>query len=138
LGSRALSVALAYGVSAGVALLRGDGDMPRIQALVDRSRAEPTGCAGRSSCCGAGAIARSTPALGQEWIPAAIVLLVLMMVAMYARVTWTCFRDLRRAARARLVLMLRLMAMMKPFGSARGQTPVEACSPPSPPRIVCI
>lgn len=96
----AFTFALAHGVSAGVALkLRGEREIPRVQALLDLSRFATNGMyvsifvlliAGVAAAFIAGL-------LGKAWIWAAIVLLVLMFVAMYARAS-TWFRDLRRAA----------------------------------------
>jgi hypothetical protein len=96
----AFSFALAHGVSAGVAIkLRSEREIPRIQALLDLSQASTNSMYGSIFVLlGAGVTAAFIAGLwGKGWIWAAIVLLVLMFVAMYARAaTW--FRDLRRAA----------------------------------------
>jgi hypothetical protein len=92
--------ALAHGVSAGVALkLRSQHDIPRIQALLDLPRAATNGMYGSIFVLlGAGVTVAFIAGLsGKGWILAAIVLLVVMLAAMYARAS-TWFRDLRRAA----------------------------------------
>jgi hypothetical protein len=94
------SFALAHGVSAGVALkLRGEREIPRAQALLDLSRFATNGMyVSIFVLLGAGIAAAFIAGLwGRGWIWAAIVLLVLMFAAMYARAS-TWFRDLRRAA----------------------------------------
>lgn len=96
----AFTFALAHGVSAGVALkLRGERELPRVQALLDLSRFATNGMyVSIFVLLIAGVAAGILGDLwGRGWIWAAIVLLVLMFVAMYARgSSW--FRDLRRAA----------------------------------------
>jgi hypothetical protein len=94
------SFALAHGVSAGVALkLRGERQIPRVQALLDLSRfATNSMYVSIFVLLGAGIAAAFIAGLwGRGWIWAAIVLLLLMFGAMYARAsTWV--RDLRQAA----------------------------------------
>jgi uncharacterized membrane protein len=87
-------------VSAGVALkLRGERDIPRVQALLDLSRFATNGMYGSIfALLIAGLTAAFIAGLwGKGWIWAAIVLLLVMFAAMYARAS-TWFRDLRRAA----------------------------------------
>jgi hypothetical protein len=96
----AFTFALAHGVSAGVALkLRGEREIPRVQALLDLSQFATNGMyvfvvtlliAGLAAAFIAGF-------WGRGWIWAAMVLSVVMFAAMYARAS-TWFRDLRRAA----------------------------------------
>lgn len=96
----AFTFALAHGVSAGVALkLRGERDIPRVQALLDLSRVATNGMYGSIFVLLIAGIAAAFIAglWGKGWIWAAIVLLVLLFTAMYARAS-TWFRDLRRAA----------------------------------------
>ena len=95
----AFSFALAHGVSAGVALkLRGEREIPRVHALLDLSKAATNGMyVSIFVLLTAGVAAAFIAGLwGRAWILAAIVLLVLMFAAMYARSS-TWFRDLRRA-----------------------------------------
>ena len=95
----AFTFALAHGVSAGVALkLRGEREIPRVQALLDLSRAATNGMyVSIFVLLIAGVAAAFIAGLwGRGWIWAAIVLLVVMFAAMYARAS-TWFRDLRRA-----------------------------------------
>jgi uncharacterized membrane protein len=96
----AFTFALAHGVSAGVALkLRGEREIPRVQALLDFSRfAVSTMYLSVLVLLVAGiAAAFMAGRWGKGWIWAAIVLLVLMFVAMYARAS-TWIGDVRRAA----------------------------------------
>ncbi len=96
----AFTFALAHGVSAGVALkLRGERELPRVQALLDLSQVATGGMYGSIVVLLIAGIAAAFIAelWGKGWIWAAIVLLVLMFAAMYARAT-TWFSDLRRAA----------------------------------------
>ena len=96
----AFTFALAHGVSAGVALkLRGEREIPRVQALLDLSRFATNGMyVSIFVLLVAGVAAGIMGDLwGKGWIRAAIVLLVLMFAPMYARAT-TWFRDLRHAA----------------------------------------
>jgi hypothetical protein len=96
----AFTFALAHGVSAGVALkLRGERELPRVQALLDLSQVATGGMYGSIVVLLIAGIAAAFIAglWGKGWIWAAIVLLVVMFAAMYARATpW--FADLRRAA----------------------------------------
>lgn len=96
----AFTFALAHGVSAGVALkLHGERELPRVQALLDLSQVA-TGWmyAAIGILLIAGVAAAFIAGLwGRGWIWAAIVLLVLMFAAMYAR-AFTWFTELRRAA----------------------------------------
>jgi len=96
----AFAFALAHGVSAGVALkLRGERELSRVQALLDLSQASINAMyVSILVLLIAGVTAAFIAGLwGKGWIWAAIVLLVLMFAAMYARAT-TWFSDLRRAA----------------------------------------
>ena len=96
----AFTFALAHGVSAGVALkLRGEREIPRVQALLDLSRVATNAMYGSIFVLLIAGIAATFIAglWGKGWIWAAIVLLVLLFAAMYARAS-TWFRDLRRAA----------------------------------------
>lgn len=96
----AFTFALAHGVSAGVVLkLRGEREIPRVQALLDLSQFATNGMyVSIFVLLIAGVAAAFIAGLwGRGWIWAAIVLLVLMFAAMYARAS-TWFRDLRRAA----------------------------------------
>jgi len=96
----AFTFALAHGVSAGVALkLRGERDIPRVQALLDLSRFAVNGMYGSIFVLlGAGITAGFIAGLwGKAWIWTAIVLLAVMFALMYARAS-TWFRDLRHAA----------------------------------------
>jgi len=96
----AFTFALAHGVSAGVALkLRSEREIPRVQALLDFSRfAVNTMYVSVLVLLVAGVAAGFIAGLwGKGWIWAAIVLLVLMFVAMYARAS-TWIGDVRRAA----------------------------------------
>jgi hypothetical protein len=85
-------------VSAGVALkLRGEREIPRVQPLFELSRLATNGMYISFFVLLAGGVAAAFIAAlwGRGWIWAAIALLVLMFVAMYARASpW--FRDLRR------------------------------------------
>ena len=96
----AFTFALAHGVSAGVALkLRGERELPRVQALLDLSQVAAGGMYGSIVVLLiAGVTAAFIAGLwGEGWIWAAIVLLVVMFVAMYARAsTWS--GELRCAA----------------------------------------
>jgi hypothetical protein len=96
----AFTFAIAHGVSAGVALkLRSEREIPRVQALLDLSQFSTNGMyVSIFVLVIAGVAAAFIAGLwGRVWIWAAIVVLVLMFAAMYARAaTW--FRDLRRAA----------------------------------------
>ena len=86
----AFTFALAHGVSAGVALkLRGERDIPRVQALLDLSQFATNGMyVSIFVLLGAGVAAAFIAGLwGKGWIWAAIVLLVLLFAAMYARAT---------------------------------------------------
>ena len=107
--------ALAHGVSAAVALkLRGEREIPRVQALLDLSRYATNGMYGSIFVLLVAGIAATFIAglWGRGWIWAAIVLLVLLFIAMYARAaTW--FRDLRRAAG-------------QPYETGKGAQPAEA------------
>ena len=96
----AFTFALAHGVSAGVALkLRGEREIPRVQALLDLSRVATNGMYGSIFVLLIAGVAAAFIAglWGRGWIWAAIVLLVLMFAAMYTRAS-TWFRDMRRAA----------------------------------------
>jgi hypothetical protein len=96
----AFTFALAHGVSAGVAFkLRGEREIPRVQALLDLSKMATNGMyVSIFVLLIAGVAAAFIAGLwGRAWIWAAIVLLVLMFAAMYARAS-TWFRDLRQAA----------------------------------------
>ena len=96
----AFAFALAHGVSAGVALkLRGERELPRVQALLDLSLVATGGMyAAIAVLLLAGVAAAFIAGLwGRGWIWAAIVLLVLLFAAMYARAS-TWFGELRRAA----------------------------------------
>ena len=96
----AFTFALAHGVSAGVALkLRGEREIPRVQALLDFSRFAVNAMYVSVLVLLVAGIAAAFMAglWGKGWIWAAIVLLVLMFVLMYARAS-TWFRDLGRAA----------------------------------------
>ena len=87
-------------MSAGVALkLRGERELSRVQALLDLSQAAINWMyVSILVLLIAGVAAAFIAGLwGKGWIWAAIVLLVLMFAAMYARAT-TWFSDLRRAA----------------------------------------
>jgi hypothetical protein len=90
----------AHGVSAGVALkLRGERELPRVQALLDLSQVATGGMYGSIAVLLIAGIAAAfiDGLWGKGWIWAAIVLLVLLFAGMYARATpW--FADLRRAA----------------------------------------
>jgi type IV secretory pathway VirB2 component (pilin) len=96
----AFTFALAHGVSAGVALkLRGERELPRVQALLDLSQVATGGMYGSIVVLLIAGIAAAFIAglWRKGWIWAAIVLLVLMFAAMYARApTW--FGQVRRAA----------------------------------------
>jgi ABC-type methionine transport system permease subunit len=83
----AFTFALAHGVSAGVALkLRGEREIPRVQALLDLSQAATNGMYVSVFVLLIARVAAAFADLwGRSWILAAIVLLVLMFVAMYAR-----------------------------------------------------
>jgi hypothetical protein len=110
----AFTFALAHGVSAGVALkLRGERDVPRVQALLDLSRFATNGMyASIFVLLGAGITAAFVAGLwGKGWIWTAIVLLVVMFALMYARAS-TWFRDLRRAAG-------------QPYETGKGAQPAE-------------
>jgi hypothetical protein len=110
----AFTFALAHGVSAGVALkLRGERDVPRVQALLDLSRFAVNGMYGSIFVLlGAGITAAFIAGLwGKGWIWTAIVLLVVMFALMYARAS-TWFRDLRRAAG-------------QPYETGKGAQPAE-------------
>ena len=96
----AFTFALAHGVSAGVALkLRGEHEIPRVQALLDLSKFAINAIyVSILVLLIAGVAAAFIAGLwGRGWIWAAIVLLVAMFAAMYARAS-TWFRDLRQAA----------------------------------------
>jgi hypothetical protein len=96
----AFTFALAHGASAGVALkLRTEREIPRVQALLDLSQVATSGIYGSIVVLLLAGIAAAFIAglWGKGWIWAAIVLLVLMFAAMYARAT-PCFGELRRAA----------------------------------------
>jgi hypothetical protein len=96
----AFSFALAHGVSAGVALkLRSERELPRVQALLDLSQVATGGMYGSIVVLLVAGIAAAFIAglWGKGWVWAALVLLVLLFAAMYARATpW--FAELRRAA----------------------------------------
>ncbi len=79
--------------------LRGEHDITRVQALLDLSQFATNGMyVSIFVLLGAGVAAAFIAGLwGRGWIWAAIVTLVLMFGAMYARAS-TWFRDLRRAA----------------------------------------
>jgi hypothetical protein len=96
----AFTFALAHGVSAGVALrLRGEREVPRVQALLDLSRFAINAIYVSIFVLLIAGVAAAFIAgfWGRGWIWAAIVLLVAMFAAMYARAS-TWFRELRRAA----------------------------------------
>ena len=96
----AFTFALAHGVSAGVALkLRGERELPRVQALLDLSQVATGGMYGSIVVLLIAGIAAAFIAglWGKGWIWAAIVLLVLLFAAMYARAS-TWFGQVRRAA----------------------------------------
>ena len=96
----AFTFALAHGVSAGVALkLRGERDIPRVRALLDLSQFSTNGMyVSTFVLLGAGVAAAFIAGLwGKGWIWAAIVLLVLIFAAMYARAS-TWFAEVRGAA----------------------------------------
>ena len=96
----AFTFALAHGVSAGVALkLRGEREVARVQALLDLSKFAINAIyVSILVLLIAGVAAAFTAGLwGRGWIWAAIVLLVVMFAAMYARAS-TWFRELRHAA----------------------------------------
>lgn len=87
-------------MSAGVALkLRGEREIPRVQALLDLSQIATGGMYGSIVVLLIAGVAAALIAglWGKGWIWAAIVILVLMFAAMYARAS-TWFGDVRRAA----------------------------------------
>lgn len=93
----AFTFALAHGVSAGVALkLRGERELPRVQALLDLSQVATGGMYGSIVVLLVAGIAAAFIAglWGKGWIWAAIVLLVLMFAAMHAKAS-TWFSDVR-------------------------------------------
>jgi hypothetical protein len=92
--------AIAHGVSAGVALkLRGEREIPRVQALLDLSLfSTDVMYVSIFVLLGAGVAAAFIAGLwGKGWTRAAIVLLVLIFAAMYARAS-TWFAEVRGAA----------------------------------------
>ena len=96
----AFAFALAHGVSAGVALkLRTEREIPRVQALLDLSQVATGGMYGAIAVLLIAGVAAAFIAglWGKSWVWAAIVVLIVMFAAMYARATpW--FAELRRAA----------------------------------------
>ena len=92
--------ALSHGVSAAVAFkLRGEREIPRVQALLDLSQAATNGMyAGIFVLLGAGILAAFMAGLwGRGWIWTAIAILVFMFAFMYVRAA-RYFGELRHAA----------------------------------------
>ena len=101
--------------------LRGEREIPRVQALLDFSRfAVNTMYVSVLVLLVAGVSAGFIAGLwGKGWIWAAIVLLMLMFVAMYARAS-TWIGDVRRAAGQEYYVMGRV--------SSRRSSPTQRCS----------
>lgn len=96
----AFTFVLAHGVSAGVALkLRQEGEVPRIQALLDLSKTATQGMyVGLVILLIAGITAAFIAGLwGRGWIWTAIALLVLMIAFMWTRAS-VYYGEVRRAA----------------------------------------
>jgi hypothetical protein len=92
--------ALAHGVSAGVALkLRGERDLPRVQALLDLSKVATMAMYLGLLVLLIGGITATFMAgfWGRGWIWTAIAILVLMIAFMYVRAS-SYYGELRRAA----------------------------------------
>jgi hypothetical protein len=96
----AFAFVLTHGVSAGVALkLRGERDVPRVQALLELSNTATQGMyVGLVLLLIGGIVAAFMAGLwGRGWIWTAIVLLVVMIAFMYARAS-RYYGEVRRAA----------------------------------------
>ena len=96
----AFAFALAHGVSAAVALrLRSERELPRVQALLDLSQVATGGMYVSIAVLLVAGIAATFIAglWGKGWVWAALVVLVVLFAAMYARAT-PHFAELRRAA----------------------------------------